>query len=329
MTKRIGLVGYFKWGNYGDELFRQVLADLFAGDEDIEVDVMHDMTVAPYFSTSVEERVAQFDAVIIGGGDLIIPWMLSPLYWKEEYLAKPVYIVGVEVPRWGGWDENVCKQMAAFFQHENVKFIHTRSQVSAEWIKKHLRPSVDVYPGVDIVCAMDFPFNSPQNKVLGLITRANQNLNPVNINAFLQKAVDAGWSIKHIPLGTAPTADDDIAEAHEHTFTPRSITVANTIEELTREIQSCQLLLSMKFHGCVVGHMSGVPTITLSRADKFVHFYNRIGREAHMAVAPDETLPERFYPGMAGVDRDAVFALRAESKKELGMLRQQVLEELK
>ena len=207
-----------------------------------------------------------------------------------------------------------------------MKFIHARSEASAKWMQEHLRPKIDVYPGIDIVCAMDFPFHAPQNKVLGLITRAYQNIDPVHINAFLQKAVDDGWTIKHIPLGTAPTSEEDIAEAHEHTFTPRSITVTRTIEELTREIQTCQMLLSMKFHGCVVGHMSGVPTVTLSRADKFVHFYQRIGRAAFLSVAGDARLPELFYLGMSGVDRHGVEELRAVAKQEVQMLRDAVLQ---
>ncbi|WP_300375447.1 polysaccharide pyruvyl transferase family protein [Henriciella sp.] len=323
--KRIGLVGYFKWGNYGDELFCDVLRGLFEGDEGIEAEVLHDSFEAPYFSMPVEERVDEFDAIIIGGGDLIIPWTLSPLYWKAEYLRKPVFVVGVEVPKWGGYNEDVCEKMSTFMQHENVKFIHARSAASADWITRHLKPNVDVYPGVDIVCAIDFPYVAPQSKVLGLVTRANQNIDPANVNALLSKAVEAGWMIKHIPLAIGHTAAADIAEVEDHTFVPRSVTKAESIKQLTSEIQKCQMLVSMKFHGCVVAHMSGIPTITLSKADKFMHFYNLVGRERFLSHAGDAGLRELFYSAMEGVDPLKIDQLRRASKDELQTLRKAVL----
>jgi polysaccharide pyruvyl transferase WcaK-like protein len=327
--KKIGLVGYFNWGNYGDELFVDVLSNLFAEDEGVKTEVMHDMTDEPYFSTTVKERVDTFDAIIIGGGDLVIPWMLSPLYWKPEYLSKPVYIVGVEVPTWGGYDHDVCLKMRAFFQHENVRFIHARSRQSAAWIKKHLQPNVDVVGGVDIVCAKKFDSLWTPNRVLGLITRAHQNIDPVHINTLLETAVASGWSVKHIPLATDRTAADDIEEAESHTFTPRSITRANTVNEFTHEVQTCQLVVSMKFHGCVVAHMSGVPTIFLSKANKFQYFAEQTGRSMFLSTFQDPGLPALFEPAQAPINLEAVAKLRQQSRAELMQMRQQILEEIK
>lgn len=46
--KKIGLVGYFGFGNFGDELFMDVHKQFLA--DDYELEVVHDLTEAPYFS---------------------------------------------------------------------------------------------------------------------------------------------------------------------------------------------------------------------------------------------------------------------------------------
>ncbi len=78
------------------------------------------MLQKPYFSRPLEEVLDEYDAFVIGGGDLVIPWQLSGLYWREEYLAKPVILNSVGVPRWGGYDRDVTRKMREFVSHENV-----------------------------------------------------------------------------------------------------------------------------------------------------------------------------------------------------------------
>ncbi|MEZ5947300.1 MAG: hypothetical protein R3C04_10705 [Hyphomonas sp.] len=65
--------------------------------------------------------------------------------------------------------------------------------------------------------------------------------------------------------------------------------------------------------------------MTLSRADKFVNFYQRIGRAAFLSVADDPRLPQLFHPGMTGVDPESLLQLRNQSKRELQQLRELVL----
>lgn len=322
---RIGLVGYLGWGNYGDELFVDAYHSTFANAPDVELEVLHDKFSEPYFSMPVAERVAQFDRIIIGGGDLIIPWSRSGLYWKREYLSKPVYLCGVEVPTWGGYNEDVVLGMREFFQHPNLKYIHARSSQSAEWIRKHLQPNVDVVEGTDIVCSLDFERGMRADRVFGIITRPQQKSNYGPIVALLERVAEAGWSVKHIPLAVGPTLMDDVKEAIELPFAPRTIAVARTIEQLTQEIATCTQVCSMKFHGCVVAEMSGVPTISLSRANKFIYFYNRIGKERFLSHAYDENLPSLFDPDREPTSSDVLDALKAQSQAELADLRARIL----
>ena len=88
--KRIGMVGYFGWGNFGDELFlkvhRQHLEDKY------DLQVVHDLQQEPYHSRPLAEVVDEYDGFLIGGGDLLNPLRVSGLYWQMEYLKKPVIV---------------------------------------------------------------------------------------------------------------------------------------------------------------------------------------------------------------------------------------------
>ena len=62
----IGLVGYFGSGNYGDELFVELFQRSFAG---------HELTVLHASAANGKHDVAEVmrqDAIIVGGGDLLI-----------------------------------------------------------------------------------------------------------------------------------------------------------------------------------------------------------------------------------------------------------------
>ncbi|XOT95774.1 polysaccharide pyruvyl transferase family protein, partial [Alcaligenes pakistanensis] len=131
MSKKItiGLVGFFGWGNFGDELFVRVFEEWLG--KSYELKIMNDLTHKPYFSRPLEELVDEVDAIVIGGGDLIIPWAMSDLYWREEYLKKPVFIVGVGVPTWSESNPKIVDRYKKFLTHENVKHVNVRDMESA------------------------------------------------------------------------------------------------------------------------------------------------------------------------------------------------------
>lgn len=52
--KRIGLVGYYGFGNYGDELFRIVFEEALSS---YELVVLHDVPKRPYFLEDKAKRL--------------------------------------------------------------------------------------------------------------------------------------------------------------------------------------------------------------------------------------------------------------------------------
>lgn len=270
--KRIGLVGYYGFGNYGDEYFREVLQNEF---EDFELVLLHGFTPEGDLDLGeIAERVQTVDAILIGGGDLVIPYAWSSLYWRDEYLHKPVYIYGVGVPRWGGYNPEVVKKTREFFMSPSVRSIVARDQEGADWIAKYLTPRVPVACKPDIVCAFQ---SRPVAKVpgrIGLVLRAQgSGLTEQRIRWLADTVAKTGHAPRLIVLGTDKTARDDLASLATLAWGDGDIVMRDDLQKLTDELLSCEKVISMKFHGCVVAMAHNVPCLALSGANKFKNFY--------------------------------------------------------
>ena len=128
---KIGLVGYFGWGNYGDGLFLSTFYDLFASHE---VVIFHD-PVQEVLLQDFAALVDSVDAIVIAGGDLLVPSRISRLYWCEQFLKKPVFIHGIGVPTWIGTDQIALRHYKKFLLNKNVKSLCVRDEASANGLK--------------------------------------------------------------------------------------------------------------------------------------------------------------------------------------------------
>jgi polysaccharide pyruvyl transferase WcaK-like protein len=326
--KVVGLVGYFGWGNYGDELFLEVYRQ-WLGDT-VELRVLHDVLQKPYFSRSLDTVLDGVDAIVIGGGDLVIPWTVSELYWREEYLRLPVFVVGVGVPTWRGADPNVVARMAAFFQHPNVRAINTRDQESRAWIERHLRPSAPVTHSADLVFSLDLPRVSPcPQPILGIVTRDRKGEpdDLTQVRRLCEKARDAGYALRHIVLGTGVVGARDKARAADLQVDGKETVASEEISDLTRAIAECSVLASMKFHGTVVAAAYGIPSLVLTASNKSRNFLRMIERPELVTSLTDETLADRFSPYMASIPIHTRHFLRRRATGTMAALKAR-LEEL-
>lgn len=139
---RIGLVGFFGWGNFGDELFYELWHDVISGHELVR---MNDLIQKPYFEESANKNADSVDVILIGGGDLIRVENLSDLYWNDAWTRKPVIITGIGVARESERvSGRVIPQLEKFFSSNNVLSISARDTESAKWIVDNLSPTVPV-----------------------------------------------------------------------------------------------------------------------------------------------------------------------------------------
>jgi len=294
--RRVGLVGFFGWGNYGDELFLRIWERELARVGKPEV--VHQTIRSPYFIDPPEKVASRYDAFVIGGGDLVIPWSVSKLYWRQEWLSRPVYIAGVGVPTWGELKNPVIEHMRQFFRHPNVRYISTRDPESAAWINQFLAPRIPVQWAPDLVFALDLPpATKPEGApILSVVTRRRRG-GPddyTQVRRLCERAKESGYRIRQIVLATGSTGKADLEVADDLVVPGKELIYSEDLDEITRAIGESTALASMKFHGTVVATAYGVPSIVLSPTDKSRNLYRMIGQERLLSHLEHTDLPEKL-----------------------------------
>lgn len=297
--KRIALVGYFGWGNFGDELFVKVHRQELGKHYDLFV--ANDLLEAPYFSRPVSEIVDESDAVLIGGGDLLNPLRVSDLYWQEEFLRKPTFIYGLGVPNQPFVRQNVIDRYRRFVSHENCKMVVARDVESFTWIKANLDPGNKLVWYPDPVCAMGRPPALPTEKgVFGVVMREHRSRSDdlSHLMDAIERARSLGYRIRHIALATGSLGQGDLELAKKLAAPGDEVVYSESLDELCQEISRVELLATIKFHGLVVATMYGVPAIAMSVTPKNRNFLRMIERPEMLVSYTNEGLKDRVvkYP---------------------------------
>lgn len=320
----VGLVGFYGPGNYGDELFLEVFRQHLAGDIDLEV--LFDSPSRPYFRRPVRDAVRAHDAIVIGGGDLLVPWGLGDRYWLTDYLRRPVHIVGVGVPTWRPAKPAVVAQLGRFVRHRNVRSIVARDEESAAWIRENLRPRVEVESAADLVFALDLPEVDPPSEppVLGITVRwRDGNDDYTAVRALAARGRDLGYRLRTIVLSTGDVRvlDERALEAVAIDGPDVERIATNDLGMLTRAIGGCTILASHKFHGTVVATAYGIPAISMSTTDKNRNLMRRLGRPELVSAFDDPRLPDRLSREPTPPDPAVRAAMTHEATEALATLR--------
>ena len=309
----IGLVGFFGWGNFGDELFveahRRFLGHLG------ELRPVNDLTRKPYFSEPVEMALSGYDAFVIGGGDLVVPWTASDLYWKPEFLERPVFLTGVGVPQWQDPRPRAMQIYRNFMQSDQLRMIIARDNPSCVWIKNRIQPNVEPVWHPDLVCALDFPaVEKPAagRKILGVALRKRPDRKDdfSAVRAMCERAKRMGYDIRLIVLGTGQVGEADFEVAKDFAASGEEIVYSEDLWELCAAIGQCTQLATMKFHGTVVASMYGVPSIAMAPTDKNRHFLRMLDRFDQKCAFGNDKLPEMIVENPEPIPEETIAKLR-------------------
>jgi polysaccharide pyruvyl transferase WcaK-like protein len=289
---KIGLVGYFGWGNYGDELFLQVHREIFS---DHDLIIFHN-PISNEFLADADELIASVDAIIIGGGDLLMPWGLSWLYFDKRFLAKPVFVFGIGVPSQNNSSSpDILGHYREFLSHPNVKLLSCRDVESASWIRAHVQPDKEIFVYPDMVLSLAFPPQVENANDVGLILRSQPIHDSKELIRIAALTSEYGHALKVILLGTEGiTLKEDRAALAQLDLPNCNIVVRTSTDLLSQEIASCRYLLSMRFHGMVAAYKSGVPFISINLESKFTSFMKQTGNNRYASYWGDENLTEIF-----------------------------------
>lgn len=320
----VGAVGFFGWGNYGDELFFETFRQRLGGATSL-VDLIG--ASAAHDRRSLRRRVLETDVVLIGGGDIVVPW-LRTRYWRKAFLRRPVFVAGVGVPTWRQPTAEGTETLRAFLTHPNVRSIGARDEPSAAWIRTALAPSAPVRVSPDLVCGLDLPpVDRPTDPpIFGVAVRRRETPDDLRqVRRLCEKALALGYRLRRLVLATGPTRRDDAEATTALGFEESELISTDDVDAISRAIGECSVLATMKFHGVVVATMYGVPTLALMPTAKTKHFLADIGRSDLLTQFAANDLPDRLTANMGPIDPAVSARLRRDALAYFDALRAEIL----
>ncbi len=321
----IGLVGFFGWGNFGDELFINAHKEHLGQDYDFEV--VHDLTKQPYFSKERIKRLKRYDAFLIGGGDLVNPNAVSELYWRKEYLEKPVFIHGIGCPTVSVKSSLSLNYFREYFKSESIRHISLRDIESKNYFDNVIQPALETVSYPDPVCALSLPKKvEGGEKILGVILRSHRSLvgSYGQVRAAVDEAKKLGYKVKIIVASLGELGCAELGISHKFSQNDEEVFSSESLSEVCQEISKCSLILSMKFHGLVVGSMYGIPVIQLSSTQKNKNFFRYIQRPDLQGNYQSDILWRMIPPTPAPIHSLIRSKLRRDSKAGYALLKERI-----
>lgn len=322
---RIGIAGSFGRGNYGDELYVKNYEYWFS--PWAKIFLMSGLPRQTYLSKLKNEFVDMMDTIVIGGGDLLCPYRekIDHDFINNSYLRRPVHVagIGVELNRQEILP-GVLERWTRFLTNDNIRSISNRDLGSASWIRKHIQPSLEVLDHPDMVLALPLPKAvKPEGApIVGLTTRHIKHEKEYRV---MERAAayltTKGWKVRHIIGGVGGHGAKDFENSKLLRHENKEVIYTENLDEISRALGECSLVLSMKLHTTIVSAMYGVPTISVNPVVKARAFMKSIGCE-DLTVSPmtDDLMNilERGIPGSPWENIKPVKERAADYMKHLG-----------
>jgi polysaccharide pyruvyl transferase WcaK-like protein len=319
----VGVVGFFGHGNYGDELFLEVYREHLGGAFALRSLLDPGGGVA----SRLGDGVRRSDALVIGGGDIVIPWSAASRYWERTYLRRPVFIAGVGVPMWRQPVPHVVDRLRSFFTDPAVRFVGSRDEESTGWIAEHLRPSAPLVTAPDLVCALTLPAaeRPTDPPIFGVAVRSRNGPDDLShVRALCQRAASMGYRVRRIILATGKVRARDLEATAGLELPDTELVSTDDLDAISRAIGECSAFATMKFHGVIVATMYGVPSIALMPTTKTKNFLRGIDRLDLLSAYSNPELPSWLDRDLAPIAPETVERLRSGGVAHLADLRSRI-----
>lgn len=294
----VGLVGFFGWGNYGDELMCRAWQQALPWHSQ----VVHDLLDPPYFTEDPSDKGIKHEAIVIGGGDLIRPWEISPLYWSSAWLERPCIVAGVGVALGERYEsERVKTHLSRFLRSPSIRYISARDEKSANWIRS-LVPEKQVRETPDLAFAL--PINARAKRrqaTVGIVIRKDLSKDIIDAtNNTIRWATKEGLNFEFIIGAIGRDARDDLRIVKDE-WPQSPFRILNEIDHITDTLGEYELIASAKFHITIMAARMGVPTICLRTTNKILGLASQLElpqlAQPPLSTAPDiNSLITKKYP---------------------------------
>ena len=310
---RIGAVGYYGFGNFGDEM---MLKAMQAG---LRARGVHHFYPLQKSKKSILSRarpirtvfaLKKCDLVLFGGGNLFQneTSMRSLLYYSALSLlckkgARIGACMGIGALH-GRLATKICKHSLGGFSQ-----LFLRSEADTQTAKKLLSPTMAarIHTAADLCfCLPEAPkIPPPKNKIL-IIPSARLGSAPISFFRGLQ---ENGASLSIAVL--FPTADLKCAEDIARVLGISSVQAIQSEEDFFDCIGDARLCISMRLHGAIFSLLSHTPCLLSAHSEKNKAFIKGVRLAADECGSPTPILP--FLP-----DEDALQKEKEAAGKTYG-----------
>jgi polysaccharide pyruvyl transferase WcaK-like protein len=270
MKMKIGVSGYFGYGNFGDEIFLKKWKQLF---HEHKVEALQNET----------QNLASFNRIIVGGGDIIVPNFFTNAYWREHFFQHPTYVYGVGIANNINTDYIEMEKYRLFLK--NCKSIYFRDEWSRNFAVDNNLYCAD---NSHVVEDMAWSYNisdcnidkvNIDDKTIGISIRPSPILNYDNVLNLCKHIITLKYNILIIPLQQFCDEDwndrkfnmqlfNDIKSINPNAkinMMPESFNIEQTI----KCIKNVHIYITERMHGMLMSLKSHTNTMTIGKSNKF------------------------------------------------------------
>jgi polysaccharide pyruvyl transferase WcaK-like protein len=272
---KIGISSYAGYGNFGDDIFFRTWQQIFSDHEVVQL--------------SGYENIGKLDRVIIGGGDLIVPFFFSNAYWRPSFFEVPTYIYGASVCSEQGALKSEMAKYTAFMakcKEVNVRDAWSRNFIIENGI--HADPHVvDDIAWAYRVPSFEFYKGIKSRKTVGVSIRAAYGTWDNDVILDFLCDISPEFDIMLIPLQPSPIkffgeTDYELHEKLKANILSRVpdarvhiVPMAMNLDHRIKFIEQCDIYVTERMHGMLMSLRVGTPVIPVAEGNKFTRIMEK------------------------------------------------------